>query len=91
MFIALKNKSGAKEYINIFKIITIEVLNLNDLAFNTNIVDPDVREQTQIEYAIGNGTGVRISDEPVQNFIRRLKKEVKDIDEIQDRFEILDL
>ncbi len=80
MFIEIKkDKEGQKEYINIFKINSIKN------HFGDNL-------QTRIEYTCSGHTCYIISYEPFEEFIRRLKREIKEIPKgIENRWELLDL
>lgn len=87
MFIEIKNNNANDiHYINIFKIMSIK-----DANMVLSMVDFD-RKTTAIEYSNNGSTCIIFSEEPVKDFMKRLRRETKEATEgIEDRFEIIDL
>ena len=84
MFIEIKKrKIRQKEYINMFKITSIK---------NFQNDEDGGSSETRIEYTCSGHTVYVTSYEPFEEFMRRLKREIKEIPKgIENRFEILDL
>ncbi len=91
MFIEIKKyRTKNIEYINIFKINSIKTFDPYAGVAGLDVQD-DEKEKTEIGYTESGVSCITISFEPVKDFMKRLKKEIKEAVEIKDRFEILDL
>jgi len=93
MFIEIKHKKPEnKEYINIFKIMSVKSYNmLEEQGFPTEMADKEELQRAVIEYSHNGSTCLSLSDESVGSFMKRLRKETKEIESIDTRFDILDL
>jgi len=81
MFIKIEDLTKNIRYINVFKIIEISLEQVISYG-----------EVTLIRYESGAGMLCINTEEKLEDFIKRLKKEVEDSDDfIKSRFDILDL